>query len=76
VEGELAATSRQMSLINGRLEHGELTLPADEQLGDLDEVSAGLGGESPADEAEEAAGPFEDAPDLADLEIEEKTGES
>jgi len=57
-------------------ETGELTLPADEQLGDLDEVSAGLGGESPADEAEEAAGPFEDAPDLADLEIEEKTGES
>jgi DNA-directed RNA polymerase subunit beta len=57
-------------------ENGELTLPADEQLGDLDEVSAGLGGESPADEAQEAAGPFEEAPDLADIEIEEKTGES
>ena len=57
-------------------ETGELSLPADEQLGDLDEGSAGLGGETPADEAEEAAGPFEEAPDLADLEIEEKTGES
>jgi DNA-directed RNA polymerase subunit beta len=57
-------------------ESGELSLPADEQLGDLDEISAGLGGESPADEAEEAAGPFEEAPDLADIEIEEKTGES
>jgi len=57
-------------------ETGELSLPADEQLGDLDEISAGLGGESPADEAEEAAGPFEEAPDLADIEIEEKTGES
>jgi DNA-directed RNA polymerase subunit beta len=57
-------------------ESGELSLPADEQLGDLDEISAGLGGETPADEAEEAAGPFEEAPDLADIEIEEKTGES
>jgi DNA-directed RNA polymerase subunit beta len=57
-------------------ETGELSLPADEQLGDLDEISAGLGGESPIDEAEEAAGPFEEAPDLADIEIEEKTGES
>jgi DNA-directed RNA polymerase subunit beta len=57
-------------------ETGELSLPADEQLGDLDEVSAGLGGEPPAEEAEEAAGPFEEAPDLADIEIEEKTGES
>jgi DNA-directed RNA polymerase subunit beta len=57
-------------------ETGELSLPADEQLGDLDEVSAGLGGEPPAEEAAEAAGPFEEAPDLADLEIEEKTGES
>jgi DNA-directed RNA polymerase subunit beta len=57
-------------------ETGELSLPADEQLGDLDEISAGLGGESPTDEAEEAAGPFEEAPDLADIEIEEKTGES
>jgi DNA-directed RNA polymerase subunit beta len=57
-------------------ESGELSLPADEQLSDLDEISASLGGESPADEAEEAAGPFEEAPDLADLEIEEKTGES
>ena len=57
-------------------ESGELSLPADEQLADLDEISAGLGGETPADQAEEAAGPFEEAPDLADIEIEEKTGES
>jgi DNA-directed RNA polymerase subunit beta len=57
-------------------ESGELSLPADEQLSDLDEISAGIGGESPADEAEETAGPFEEAPDLADIEIEEKTGES
>jgi DNA-directed RNA polymerase subunit beta len=57
-------------------ESGELSLPADEQLVDLDEISAGLGGETPADQAEEAAGPFEEAPDLADIEIEEKTGES
>ncbi len=57
-------------------ETGELTLPADEQLADTDEVSAVVGGESPAEEAEDAGGPFEEAPDLADLEIEEKTGES
>jgi DNA-directed RNA polymerase subunit beta len=57
-------------------ETGELSLPADEQLGDIDEVSAGLGGEPPAEEAEEAAGPFAEPPDLADIELEEKTGES
>jgi DNA-directed RNA polymerase subunit beta len=50
---------------------GEMTLPADEQLGDLNEVDVGLGGESPAEEAEEVAGPFEEAPNLADLELEE-----
>jgi hypothetical protein len=48
-----------------------MTLPADEQLGDLNEVDVGLGGESPAEEAEELAGPFEEAPNLADLELEE-----
>jgi DNA-directed RNA polymerase subunit beta len=52
-------------------ETGELTLPADEQLGDLNEVDVGLVGESPTEEAEELAGPFEEAPNLADLELEE-----
>jgi DNA-directed RNA polymerase subunit beta len=55
---------------------GEMTLPADEQLGDVDEITAVVGGESPSEEAEDAAGPFEEAPELADIEIEEKTGES
>jgi DNA-directed RNA polymerase subunit beta len=50
---------------------GELTLPADETLGDLDEVEAVVGGESAAEEAEDEAGPFEEAPDLADIELEE-----
>jgi hypothetical protein len=48
---------------------GELTLPADEDLGDLDDVEV-----TPAAEAEEEAeaqvGPIGD-PDLADLEIED-----
>jgi DNA-directed RNA polymerase subunit beta len=48
---------------------GELTLPADEQLGDVDESDSG--GPAAA-EAEEEAGPFEEAPDLADLEIEDR----
>jgi DNA-directed RNA polymerase subunit beta len=52
-------------------ETGELSLPADEQLGDLEEAEVGLVGESPAEEAEDAAGPLEEAPDLADLELEE-----
>jgi DNA-directed RNA polymerase subunit beta len=52
-------------------EAGELTLPADEQLGDLDEAEVGLVGEKPTEEAEEAAGPFEEAPNLADVELEE-----
>ena len=52
-------------------EAGELTLPADEQLGDLDETEIGLVGETATEEAEEAAGPLEEAPDLADVELEE-----
>jgi DNA-directed RNA polymerase subunit beta len=52
-------------------EAGELTLPADEQLGDLDEAEIGIVGEKPTEEAEEAAGPFEEAPNLADVELEE-----
>jgi DNA-directed RNA polymerase subunit beta len=50
---------------------GELTLPADEQLGDLDETEAVLAGESRSEEAEEESGPFEEAPNLADIELEE-----
>jgi DNA-directed RNA polymerase subunit beta len=52
-------------------EAGELTLPADEQLGDLDEAEVGLVGETATEEAEEAAGPLEEAPNLADVELEE-----
>jgi DNA-directed RNA polymerase subunit beta len=52
-------------------EAGELTLPADEQLGDLDEADLGLVGETPTEEAKEAAGPLEEAPNLADVELEE-----
>jgi len=51
-------------------ETGEMTLPADEQLADLEGVEPETG-VSAAEEVEELAGPFEDAPDLADLEIEE-----
>jgi DNA-directed RNA polymerase subunit beta len=50
---------------------GELSVPADEQLGDLDEVTAVVSGESPAEEADDETGPFEEAPNLADLELEE-----
>jgi DNA-directed RNA polymerase subunit beta len=50
---------------------GELTLPADEQLGDVDETEAVLAGESKSEEAEDEAGPFEEAPNLADIELEE-----
>jgi DNA-directed RNA polymerase subunit beta len=53
-------------------ETGELSLPADEQLGDLEEAEVGLVGESPVEEAEDAAGPLEEAPNLADLELEEE----
>jgi DNA-directed RNA polymerase subunit beta len=52
-------------------ESGELTLPADEQLGDVEEVEVGVVGESDTEEAEDAAGPFEEAPNVADLEVEE-----
>jgi DNA-directed RNA polymerase subunit beta len=50
---------------------GELTLPADEQLGDVDETDAVLAGETKSEEAEDEAGPFEEAPNLADIELEE-----
>jgi DNA-directed RNA polymerase subunit beta len=53
-------------------ETGELRLPADEQLGDLTEDEVGVVGETPAEEAEELAGALEEAPDLADLELEEE----
>ncbi|HEY8627017.1 MAG TPA: hypothetical protein VIL56_01790, partial [Gaiellaceae bacterium] len=49
---------------------GDLALPVDEVLGDLSDVDL-----SPAEEAEEEveeqAGPLADAPELADLEIED-----
>jgi DNA-directed RNA polymerase subunit beta len=48
---------------------GELTLPADESLGDLDDVEV-ESGESAGEEAEEAIGPLGDA-DLVDLELED-----
>jgi DNA-directed RNA polymerase subunit beta len=51
-------------------ETGEMTLPADEQLVDLEGVEPETG-VAPAEEAEEVAGPFDEAPDLADVEIEE-----
>jgi DNA-directed RNA polymerase subunit beta len=50
---------------------GELTLPADEQLGDVDETEAVIAGESKSEEAEDEGGPFEEAPNLADIELEE-----
>jgi DNA-directed RNA polymerase subunit beta len=48
---------------------GELTLPADESLGDLDDVEV-ESGESSGEEAEDAIGPLGDA-DLVDLELED-----
>jgi DNA-directed RNA polymerase subunit beta len=46
--------------------------PADESLTDITEGDADLTGrETPGEEAAELVGPFEDAPNLADLEIEE-----
>jgi DNA-directed RNA polymerase subunit beta len=54
-------------------EAGETQLPSDEALVDVGEDNPDLtGGESPAEEAADLAGPFAEAPDLADLEIEEK----
>ncbi len=52
-------------------ETGEMTLPADEQLADLDGVEP-ESGVAPAEEAQELAGPFDEAPNLADLEIEDR----
>jgi len=43
----------------------------DEQLGDVDETEAVLAGESKSEEAEDETGPFEEAPNLADIELEE-----
>ncbi len=53
-------------------EAGETQLPADEALVDVGEDSGDVvGGETPAEEAADLAGPFAEAPDLADLEIED-----
>jgi hypothetical protein len=53
-------------------EGGGVALPSDETLVDVAEDSPDLtGGESAAEEAADVAGPFADAPDLADLEIED-----
>jgi DNA-directed RNA polymerase subunit beta len=53
-------------------ESGEIQIPADEALIDVDEDNPDVaGGESPAEEAADEAGPFAEAPNLADLEIEE-----
>jgi DNA-directed RNA polymerase subunit beta len=49
---------------------GEIALPADESLGDLDDVEVESGDDTPAEEAEEAVGPLGDA-DLVDLELED-----
>jgi len=74
--GSLRAAARQpeaQELEEGQEridESGELTLPADEQLGDLEDVPVEAGASS-AEEGQEAAGPFEEAPNIADLEIEE-----
>jgi DNA-directed RNA polymerase subunit beta len=76
--GSLRATSREPTAEETeegqvRMDEGdEVGLPADEGLTDIDETSADVrGGESPAEEAEDAAGPFAEAPNLADLEIED-----
>jgi DNA-directed RNA polymerase subunit beta len=50
---------------------GELTIPADEQLGDVEEAEVVVAGESRSEEAEDESGPFEEAPNLADIELEE-----
>jgi DNA-directed RNA polymerase subunit beta len=71
--GSLRAAARQpeaQELEEGQErvdETGELTVPVDEQLGDIEEGEA-----SPT--AAEGAGPFEEAPDLADLELDEGKG--
>src|SRR3712207_2516113 len=54
-------------------EAGETQLPSDEALVDVGEDDPDVaGGETPAEEAADLAGPFAEAPDLADLEIEER----
>jgi DNA-directed RNA polymerase subunit beta len=50
---------------------GELALPADEVLDDLDDVELANGDDSPKAEVEEEVGPVAEVPDLADLEIED-----
>ena len=51
-------------------EDGELALPADEALGDLDDVEL-ESGESPAEEVEDEVGPVAATSDLADIEVED-----
>jgi DNA-directed RNA polymerase subunit beta len=49
---------------------GEMALPADEQLDDLEDVELASGDESPKEEIEDEVGPLGDA-DLADVEVED-----
>jgi DNA-directed RNA polymerase subunit beta len=58
-------------------EPDEAVIPSDETLTDIDETAPDVtGGESPAEEVEDLVGPLEEAPDLANLELEEPTTES
>ncbi len=53
-------------------ETGEIQVPSDESLSDVDGSSPDVtGGESPQEEAQDGLGPFAEAPNLADLELEE-----
>jgi DNA-directed RNA polymerase subunit beta len=75
--GSLRAASREPTAEEAeegqvRMDEEDVGLPADESLTDIDENAADVkGGESPAEEAEDAVGPFAEAPNLADLEIED-----
>ena len=76
--GSLRAAARQPDAQEleageaGMDEGGGVALPSDETLVDVAEDSPDLtGGESAAEEAADVAGPFAEAPDLADLEIED-----
>jgi DNA-directed RNA polymerase subunit beta len=76
--GSLRAAARQPDAQEleageaGMDEGGGVALPLDETLADVAEDSPDLtGGESAAEEAADVAGPFAEAPDLADLEIED-----
>jgi DNA-directed RNA polymerase subunit beta len=76
--GSLRAAARQPDAQEleageaGMDEGGGVALPSDETLADVAEDSPDLtGGESAAEEASDVAGPFAEAPDLADLEIED-----